>query len=178
MEINNTKIEGYLSQIAKNDKNALEDLYYEIKDIIYAYALSKVNNRDDAGDIMQDTFIKVYNNCHNYKSEGKPLAWILTIARNQCYEKLRDTTKRNTVDLDNYQNHLVSEETDITGKILIDECLNSLTQEEREIVTLHALSGLKHREIAEILQLKTSTVLSKYSRAIKKLQERMVLDYE
>ena len=52
----------------------------------------------------------------------------------------------------------------------LEALLSALGDEERQIVTLHALTGLKHREIAELLGLPLATVLSKYSRALKKLQ--------
>jgi RNA polymerase sigma-70 factor (ECF subfamily) len=50
--------------------------------------------------------------------------------------------------------------------------LKLLSDEERQIITLHAVSGLKHRQIAELLDIPLSTVLSKYNRAIKKLQNK------
>ena len=56
-------------------------------------------------------------------------------------------------------------------RLLIGACMERLTQEERQIVVLHAVSGFRHREIAQILQLPLPTVLSKYHRALKKLKK-------
>ena len=56
--------------------------------------------------------------------------------------------------------------------LLLKECMTSLSEEERQIFVLHALSGLKHREIGKLLDLPLSTVLSKYNRAIKKIQKK------
>ena len=56
-------------------------------------------------------------------------------------------------------------------KIIISECLNTLSDSERQIIVLHAVAGMKHREIAELTGLPVSTVLSKYSRALKKLKK-------
>ena len=55
--------------------------------------------------------------------------------------------------------------------IIISECLNTLSNSERQIIILHAVAGMKHREIARITELPVSTVLSKYSRALKKLKK-------
>ena len=52
-------------------------------------------------------------------------------------------------------------------------CMEALSDEERQIVTLHAVSGFKHREIAELMELPLPTVLSKYSRALKRLKQRL-----
>lgn len=55
-------------------------------------------------------------------------------------------------------------------RLVLESMLAFLTDEERQIVTLHALTGLKHREIAALLELPLPTVLSKYNRALKKLK--------
>ena len=56
-------------------------------------------------------------------------------------------------------------------KLTVEQLLNTLDENERQIVVLHAVSGLKHREIASMLNMPLATVLSKYNRAIKKLQK-------
>ena len=56
------------------------------------------------------------------------------------------------------------------NRIVLKECMQLLNDEERKIVVLHAVTGFKHREIAKLLELPLSTVLSKYNRAIKKLK--------
>lgn len=60
---------------------------------------------------------------------------------------------------------------DMDDRIVLEGVLSLLSEEEREIVLLYAVSGMKHREIAESLGLKLSTTLSKYYRALKKLRE-------
>ena len=60
--------------------------------------------------------------------------------------------------------------------ILLETCLKDLSDEERQIVVMHAVSGLKHREIADLLRIPLGTVLSKYRRAIKKLRTRLEQD--
>lgn len=54
------------------------------------------------------------------------------------------------------------------------QCMTRLTDEERQIVVLHAVAGFKHREIAQIMDLLLPTVLSKYNRALKKLKEELM----
>ena len=63
------------------------------------------------------------------------------------------------------------EEASPEDKIILKECLGSLTDEERNIVVLYAVSGFRHREIAALLNLPLATVLSKYHRAMKKLRK-------
>lgn len=56
---------------------------------------------------------------------------------------------------------------------MLTEVLQTLAEDERQIVVLHTVSGLKHREIAEFLKMPLSTVLSKYNRSLKKLNEKL-----
>ena len=119
---------------------------------------------------MQDTFVKAFHAAGQYKSSGKPMAWLMTIARNEALMRIRSRGRTVAMSPEDWQEQFadrpdVSQEDMLTLKALLD----TLSDEEREIVTLHALTGLKHREIAAMLDLALPTVLSKYNRAIKKL---------
>lgn len=102
---------------------------------------------------------------------GKPMAWILTIARNLALMKLREDGRvaaLDTVQIE--QEEAFSRIQAVEDRVLIEKLLTALDSEERQIVMLHAVSGLKNREIALLLGLPLNTVLSKYHRAIKKLK--------
>lgn len=58
-------------------------------------------------------------------------------------------------------------------KLLLQGCMNLLTEEERQIVILHAVAGFKHRQIADFLEIPLSTALSKYHRAIQKMKNNL-----
>jgi RNA polymerase sigma-70 factor (ECF subfamily) len=67
----------------------------------------------------------------------------------------------------------VAEGENLLNSLVLREAMTSLSDEERQIVVLHALSDMKHRQIAEVMGMPLSTVLSKYSRAMKKLRNRL-----
>ena len=167
----NKKIESLLNLIANADTNALGELYDLIKTDIYAYALSKLKNKADAEDIMQDTFVNIYRYAKQYQAKGKPLAWIFTIELNLIKRKVIVSTRTTALE-DGYENSIKVCDTEdkIIDNDFLMQLLNNLTEEEREIITLHLVSGLKHKEIAKLLNMGLSTILSKYNRAIKKLQ--------
>lgn len=101
------------------------------------------------------------------------MAWILTITRNLAYQRLR-RAKRETAaeDIPEEADHaILSEETE--NKMILETALKTLGEEERQIVMLHAVSGLKHREIAALLGLGLPTTLSRYHRALAKLQKQL-----
>ena len=158
----------------QHDASAMEELYERIRVPVYAYALSLVKNPYDAEDILHDTLLSVYHAAHSYEPLGKPMAWILTIARHHGYGLLRQ--RRHLADipedaLDTY----VQDKPTVTpeDRIVLEQCLTALSDTERQIVVMHAVAGMKHRHIAELLQLPLSTVLSKYNRAIKKIRKKL-----
>jgi len=163
--------EGLFKKIGQGDANALEQLYYLTERSLYAYALSLSKNHDEALELMQETYLKILSAAHLYQSMGKPLAWIFTIARNLFYsQKRRDAFREIRDPADIAADQRFSYVTDTDDRMVLQAVLNILTEEERSIVLLHAVSGFRHREIAGILGLGLSTTLSKYQRALKKLR--------
>lgn len=169
-------LEQQLLQIASGDKSALAALYDNINVSVYSYALSILKNRADAEDVLQDTLLEIWRSAPNYKSMGKPMAWIITIARNLCLMNLREKSRLSDQPFEDFDFPDEGDELTSDDKLVIQACMLSLSDEEREIVVMHILAGLKHREIAKIRQLPLSTVLSKYNRAIKKLRKKLSTD--
>jgi RNA polymerase sigma-70 factor (ECF subfamily) len=165
--------ENLIIRMAGGDGAAFQELYQQTADVVYGFALSILRNKQDAEDVMHDAFIKTYTSAVSYKPAGKPMAWILTIVRNLCYNKIR--AGKVCEDLEQFED-LVSESDDseaVLDRAILESAMSILDEEERQVVILHALTGYKHREIAEILDLPTGTVLSKYNRAIKKMRKEI-----
>lgn len=167
----NSHIEQLLLAISSGDSASMGVLYDLIKTDVFAYALSKLGNKSDAEDITQDTFVQVYKHAKQYVSKGKPMAWIITIELNLINRFF--VLKARTSPFEECFENTPSNE-DVQEKVVdnafLSQLLSVLNEEEREILVLHVVSGMKHREIAKVLSKPLSTVLSKYNRAIKKLQ--------
>lgn len=163
--------DSLILDVAKGDTRAFSELYIRTHKSIYGFALSIVKNQQDAEDVMQDTYLKVDRAAGSYQPRGKPMAWLLTIARNLALERLRS---RRDVPLEQEEDwHLWSAEDPTQAQedaLVLEAAMELLGDEERQVVTLHALGGLKHREIAALLGLPLATVLSKYRRALMKLK--------
>ena len=168
---NNSLIEKLILNVANGDMTSFGMLYQAIKSDVFAYALSKTANKQDAEDITHDTFVQIYKNATKYTPSGKPLAWIFTIEINLIRRQYN--IRKRTVPLNEARDEKLSN-SDLSSEIInnqfLCEIMKCLTEEEREIISLHVVSGLKHREIAKLLDKPLSTVLSKYNRAIKKLK--------
>lgn len=164
--------EEMIKKISYGDNNAFAQLYGITYQAVYGFLLSILNNREEAEDILQETYIKIRENASNYSHKGKPLAWIFTIARNLAYMKLRKRKKFSMLSIEEAENVLpFSDVTYLEERMVLEAAFRILNVEERQIVVLHAVSGLKHKEISQIMKRPLSTVLSKYNRAIKKLEK-------
>ena len=162
--------ERLLPLVGQGDPEAFEVLYRSTEKAIYALALSILRNPHDAEDIVQETYLKVRAAAHLYVPQGKPLAWLFTITKNLCRDLLRGQSRTEAAPDGAEDDLRFSYVSDPTDRLVLEAALKALGEEERQVVLLHAASGLKHREIARDLGLPLSTVLSRYSRALKKLQ--------
>ncbi|HBL68384.1 MAG TPA: RNA polymerase sigma factor, partial [Firmicutes bacterium] len=128
-----------------------------------------------AQDIMQETYLKIRSAAHLYQPQGKPLAWIFTIARNLALMELRSNERYVNTEFSLMENDInFSYVSDHDDQIVLQMALNVLNKQEREVILLYAVSGLKHREIASSLSVPLSTVLSQYHRGLKKLKKYLV----
>lgn len=164
--------ERLFQRIGQDDMAAFEELYLLTEKTIYAYALSIVRHHEDALDIVSETFLKIRSAAHLYRPMGKPLAWMFTIARNLAMDHIRKKSKYYEGDFSEleFQDEFSFVE-NVGDRMVLETVLTRLTEEERRIVMLHAVSGLKHRQIAKSLGIPLSTVLSKYKRSLQKLKK-------
>ncbi|WP_071428817.1 RNA polymerase sigma factor [Angelakisella massiliensis] len=165
--------EELIPLIGQGDGQALTIFYHQTEKALYAYLLSMLRDPEDTQDVMQDTYLKIRSCAHLYQPQGKPMAWIFTIARNLALMKLRQRRRQGELppaeELENSLRFSVT--CDREDAIVLQAALGLLEETERQIVLLFAVSGMKHREIAAQLGLPLSTVLSKYHRSLKKLRK-------
>ena len=125
-----------------------------------------------------ETYLKVRAAAHLYKPMGKPMAWVFTIVKNLVRNQMRRGGREELMG-DCPEGELALSPTDRSDEAMVlRQAIRVLSTEEREIVLLHAVSGLKHREIAAMLERPLSTVLSKYHRALGKLKAALTAGEE
>ena len=169
--IENAELEALITAVSAGDNAAMEQLYLRTRTAIYGYSLSILKNPHDAEDVLHDCYVAVWQSAGSYASPGKPLAWILTIAKNLCFQRLRELRKTEAGLEDRELTLPDTAALTMEDRSALRACLEQLSDQERQIVALHAVAGFKHREIAALLELPLSTVLSKYNRAIKRLKQ-------
>lgn len=168
------ELDGLLFRVAAGDREALAALYRRTRTAVYGLALTYVKNAYDAQDVTQDTFVRVWDSAQQYRSQGSPMGWLLTVARNLALMKLRQGARQ--VALDEEEWAAIPEDSpnvSLEDRQVLQTALAALGDQERQVVLLHAVTGLKHREIAALLELPLATVLSKYHRALRKLRVQL-----
>ena len=163
-------LESLLLGVAAEDSHSLEELYHRTRTAVYGLVLSYLKHPQDAEDVTQDAFVRIWDTAASYRPQGKPMAWLLTVARNLALMRLRERGKTQEL-TDEEWSALPARAPDVTpeDRHVLRAALSLLSEQERQVVMLHAVTGLKHREIAQLLELPLATVLSKYRRALKKL---------
>ena len=165
------ELQRLLRCIAAGEREALAALYQRTRTAVYGLALSYLRNAHDAQDLTQDVYVQVWDCAAQYRPTGSPMGWLLAVCRNLCLMRLRREEHHAALSEEGWDAIPTPEcGLDAEERVLLQNALESLGEEERRIVLLHAVTGLKHREIAALLELALPTVLSKYHRALKKMR--------
>ena len=164
--------EQLIMNIARGDRDALAEVYLQHKGAVYAFAMSILRQAHAAEDVMQETFLQLWNAAGTYVPRGQSaLPWLLGITKNTALKHLR-AAQRSGIPMEELPQsaHPPDPFLAVENRIVTQAVMEKLNAEERQIVVLHAVAGMKHREIAELLDKPLSTILNKYRRALKKLE--------
>jgi RNA polymerase sigma-70 factor (ECF subfamily) len=160
-----------IEECRKGNSRAQFRLYNQYSKAMYNLAYRILNNREDAEDILQETFVDCFRNISSFRFESTFGAWLKKILVNKCINQIKkrkiDLTLCETLPTDIYE-----EETETiydTRKIF--KGIEMLPDGYRIILTLYLLEGYDHSEISQILGISESTSKSQYSRAKEKLRK-------
>ena len=165
----NDQIDQYLFRIAAGDQNAFSALYRATRTGIYAYALSVLKNTQDAEDVLQDCFLHIYHAASTYQSCGKPMAWIITIARNLCVDEFRKTTTEELKE-DILQKGFEEEVVDRQNLRL---AMETLTKEEQELLLLRYVNEVSFTDLCRLYGKSRFALYRELTRIKEKLAHRL-----
>ena len=148
------------------------ELYEAVYKDLYYLAFYYLGNPHDAEDAVSEAVMHAYENFPSLKSEDAFRGWMIKILVNQCkYQQRKSETKKTEELMVEPSYHPKLEDS-----LVATELLQKLSDEERLIIVLAVFGGYKGEEIAKILNLGHSTIRSKYRRALKKLEERILAE--
>lgn len=159
---------------------AFEKLIISHEKTVYNIAYRMFNNEEDAKDIAQEVFIKIYKNLNKFDGNCKISTWIHRITVNTCIDELRKRKGKETssidslIDLDDgevqkqYTDNSFNPEQSLINKEDIEDlknAINLLSENHKALIVLRDIQGLSYNEIAEITQISLGTIKSRISRA-------------
>ncbi len=166
---------------AKGDEKAFSALVKETEVTLYRYLFTIVQSREDALDLSQETYLKLWRTLDAYRGDCAPITYLLRIAKNCAIDHLRKVGKESALPLsftDKDGNAQDAELPDLSieadpQKALerketqkaVREAILSLNEEQRDVLLLREFEGLSYDEIAARLSLETGTVKSRLNRA-------------
>jgi len=171
----------------QGDKTAFRELVEQHKRGVYYLAYDLTGNKEDAEDISQEVFVKVFRSLHKFRGDSKFGTWIYRITVNTCYSlKSKKSysemrTKDNIeeiVDQSEYKNvHSFAHPEKMTESGFIqkniNKAMNKLSKKEKAVFVLRNINDLTFDEIVKVLKIKSSTVRSLNFRALKKLRKEL-----
>lgn len=171
-----------LDKCRKNDRNAQAELYKALAPKLLGLCLRYMQDRDEAEDVMQDSFVKIFMNLESYKGEGSFEGWAKRIAANTALNALKKKNKiwfeRDLSVIEHTDDAQDEVHTELTVEELMN-CLQLLPPGYRTIINLFLVEEFSHKEIAEQLSISESTSRSQYARArqalIKLIKERQMV---
>ncbi len=160
-----------------NDSAAQRELYNRFSPKMLSVCYRFAQNREDAEDMLQEGFIKVFTQIHTFQNKGAFEGWVRRIVVHTCINFLKKNKKFNeSVDLDYATAVELREETipSIMQARQIIECIRLLPIGYRTVLNLYAMEGYSHKEIGMMLDIEESTSRSQYTRAKSMLETILV----
>jgi len=182
--------EQLIAKFQQGDLQAFDILVRRYKDQLLNFVFRFVGNRNDAEDIVQETFLRVYKNKHYYREIAKFSTWVYTIAGNLAKTELRRRKRRKLFSISNFVNEerdydIPDQERNPEQQVdsvmkdgIIQKAIEKLPPKFKEVILLRDVQGFSYEEISQILSIPLGTVKSRVNRGRLKLQEDLEFLFE
>jgi RNA polymerase sigma-70 factor (ECF subfamily) len=173
------KVKDIIDGCLSGSRRDQELLYRRYAPRLYAVCLRYTGNTEEARDVLQEGFIKIYENLERYSREGSFEGWIRKIIVNTALEKYRNRYYLSRVDdIDGVEEQLSEPDTDDFAGLEATDLLNMIMElppKYRMVFNLYAIEGYTHKEIGAMLGISEGTSKSNLSRARDILQKKVMI---
>ena len=155
---------------------AFEVLVNTYKERLYWHIRRIVLNHDDADDVLQNTFIKVYRNINGFKGESKLFSWMYRIATNESLTFLKQKSKRLGISDEELKNNMVQNlQSDVYFEgdeieLKLQRAMATLPDKQKLVFTMKYFQEMKYEEISEVLETSVGGLKASYHLAVKKIE--------
>jgi RNA polymerase sigma factor (sigma-70 family) len=167
-----------IEKLQKRDQQAFQWLYDQYSPALYGVVKTIVRDEEQAKDLLQDIFVKVWKNLDSYDpKKGRLFTWLLNVARNTAIDALRarKTRPANAIRTDEDSVHIIDRqyrtEQPNTDNIGLQDLVDKLRPERKELIDLVYFGGFTHEEAAETLNLPLGTVKTRVRSALQELKK-------
>lgn len=172
------EIKGIIDGCVRGEKRSQDLLYKKFASLLYGICLRYAKNKMEAEDVLQEVFVKIYNNIASYHHDGSFEGWLRRIAVNTSityYRKnLKHAFQEDIDDMVQHKNDPVHfEDLEFTQEELL-LCINKLPTGYKTVFNLYVVEGFMHKEIADMLGIDVNTSKSQLSRAKTHLQKELL----
>lgn len=149
-----------------------ERLYWHIRKIVISH--------DDADDVLQNTFVKIYRNINNFKAESKLYSWMYRIATNESITFINKRAKQNHIDVSEMQYQLAENlEADVhfdgdEMQLQLQKAIATLPQKQRLVFNMKYFDEMKYNDMSEILETSVGSLKASYHHAVKKIERFLI----
>jgi RNA polymerase sigma factor (sigma-70 family) len=161
----------------RTQNTAFQKLLREYQKPLYQIIRNIVIDHDDAHDVLQNTFIKVFQNLKNFKGDSKLFSWMYRIATNEAITFINNKAKRSKLTSSELQSKLVENlQSDVYFEgdeiqIKLQKALVLLPEKQQLVFKMKYFEELKYEEISEILGTSVGALKASYFHAVKKIEE-------
>ena len=167
----------YINLIIEGNSNAFNILVDRYKDLVFSLALKMVKNREEAEEVAQDTFIKVFKSLSQFKGDSKFATWIYKVTYNTCLDRLKKQKReQQVVSIDEFNTNQIKSIDNALDKMeneerekAIQDCIQLLPADDAFLLTLFYFEEQSLEEIAKVIGLTANNVKVKLFRSRKKL---------
>jgi RNA polymerase sigma-70 factor (ECF subfamily) len=167
------QVDQQLYHVQRQDKLALKKLYTLTATKLLGLITRVVNDRHEAEDILQEVFVKVWQQANQYTGSGSAWGWVCVMARHRAIDRLRSLKNRSYESTDELPELLeqLTELNDMSDNHWLGQCLQKLKPRPKEAILLSCLKGYSHRELSAELSAPLGTVKAWVRRGLQELKE-------
>lgn len=177
----NADVAALIDRIKAGDKEAFMTVTNLYQKKIFLLAYSFFNNKDDALDIVQETFFRLYKKVHLFKDGRNFQNWLLQMAKNLCIDYYRKhhskkhlyDAEKDIEEVNTSSGNTPKSSESVELKDVFSRCLKELSDKQRMIFVLKQYNQLEYKEIAEVLNIANGTVKSLHFKAVQNLRTLM-----
>lgn len=164
-------------QDVQTKEQAFRVLITEYKERLYWHIRRIVISHDDADDVLQNTFIKVFRGIDSFKQDSKLYSWMYRIATNESITFLNKRAKERNVDISEIKQELVSNlysDTWFSGdeiQIILQKAIATLPEKQQLVFNMKYFNNMKYDEMSKVLETSVGGLKASYFHAVRKIEE-------